>query len=261
MSGMGRGWVGPVAVVGLGGAALGGYLVIGAMLARRTAAAAELEAFPLGLSFTLENPDAPRERTLRYLAVGDSTVQGIGASGPTTTLPYRIAQELSLLFRRVELRNIGVTGATTRDVVRDQVPQIAGFAPDLVTISAGANDVSTLRPLPEYLANIDRILNAVDAQPGAQAVLLNVPALDTAPLLSPLLRALIGAQSRRFNAALPPILRGHRVVPADIYHGTRALFAADESLFARDGYHPSDSGYMVWAEAAAPAIARAVAGL
>ena len=260
MAGQTRDWGG---VVLKGGVLVGGvvaaYLALDLARARRHAAAAGLERFPVGLEFILENPAAPRARTLRYLALGDSTVQGEGAGAPTTTLPYRIAEELRLVFRRVELRNVGVSGATTADVVRTQVPQIPGFAPDLVTLSIGANDVTRLKPRWEYLANVDRILNAVDDQPGAQAVVLTVPALYTAPLLSLPLRGLVGAQTVRFNAALPAIVRGHRALLADTYNATREQFAHDRTLYARDGYHPSDAGYALWARAAGPTIARAVA--
>ncbi|HUS15927.1 MAG TPA: SGNH/GDSL hydrolase family protein [Chloroflexia bacterium] len=240
---------------------LAGYLVLDLRRVRRKAAAAALERFPVGLDFTLENPGAPRQRTIRYLALGDSTVQGEGASAPATTLPYRLAEQLSTRFRRVELRNIGVGGATTADVLRDQVPQIAGFVPDFVSISIGANDVTKLKRRAEYLANVDRILAAVDAQPGVRAVILTVPALYTSPLLSPLFRALVAVQTARFDAALPAVVGRHRAVLADTYNATRHRFAQDPSLYSRDGYHPSDAGYAYWASAAAPAVARAVGGL
>ncbi|HMA35762.1 MAG TPA: SGNH/GDSL hydrolase family protein [Chloroflexia bacterium] len=248
-------------LAGLGGGLLAGYLVADLTRVRRTVAAAQLELHPVGLNFTLENPAAPRDRVLRYLALGDSTVQGDGASAPTCTVPYRLAEQLRLVFRRVELRNIGVSGATTGDVVRTQVPQIAGFQPDLVTISIGANDVTRLKRRGTYLANVERILGAVDAQPGARAVILTVPALYTSPVLSPLLRALVGLQTTRFNTALPAVVRRHRATLADTYNGTRHQFARDPQLFARDGYHPSDAGYAVWAVAAAPAVAQAIVDL
>ena len=93
-------------------------------------------------------------------------MQGDGHA-PTATLPYRIAEQLSAVFSRVELRNIGVSGATSAEVARDQAPQIAPYAPDLVTLSVGANDIVHFHTPAQYLRNVDRILRAVDAAPGA----------------------------------------------------------------------------------------------
>ena len=238
-----------------------GYLYAARSRSRRRAAAARLERFPPGLNFTLENPAAPRARTIRYLALGDSTVQGDGASAPTATLPYRIAEQLSAVFRRVELRNIGVSGATSAEVARDQAPQIAPFAPDLVTLSVGANDIVHFQRPAQFYANVDRILGAVDAAPGARAVVFTAPALDTAPLISPPLRALLGVQTRRYNAGLRGVVAGHRATLVDAYDAIRARLRRDRSFFARDGYHPSDAGYALTAEAARPAVTAATRDL
>jgi acyl-CoA thioesterase I len=250
---------GRTAALLLSGAA--GYLFTARRRTRRRAAAARLERFPPGLNFTLDNPAAPRARTIRYLALGDSTVQGDGASAPTATLPYRIAEQLSAQFRRVELRNIGVSGATSRDVARDQAPQIAPFAPDLVTLSVGANDIVHFQTPAQFDRNVDRILRAVDAVPGARAVVFTAPALDTAPLVSPPLRALLGVQTRRYNARLRRVVAGHRATLVDAYDAIRARLLRDRSFFARDGYHPSDAGYALTAAAARPAVTAATRDL
>jgi len=238
-----------------------GYLYAARSRSRRRAAAARLERFPPGLNFTLENPAAPRARTIRYLALGDSTVQGDGASAPTATLPYRIAEQLSAEFRRVELHNIGVSGAMSREVARDQAPQIAPFAPDLVTLSVGANDIVHFKSPAQYFRNVNRILRAVDAAPGARAVVFTAPALDTAPLISPPLRALLGVQTRRYNAGLRRVVAGHRATLVDAYYAIRARLLRDRSFFARDGYHPSDAGYALTATAARPAVTAAIRDL
>src|SRR5215207_8805672 len=78
-----------------------------------------------------------------WVAVGDSTAQGIGASAPDRgyvgQLRDRLRHEEERPWRVV---NLSVTGARIADVVHEQVPRIddAG-APELVTCAAGANDV------------------------------------------------------------------------------------------------------------------------
>ncbi len=47
---------------------------------------------------------------LRYIASGDSTSAGVGASTTNLTYPYRIAQELSQT-NTILYKNVGVSGA------------------------------------------------------------------------------------------------------------------------------------------------------
>jgi hypothetical protein len=51
---------------------------------------------------------------LRYIASGDSTSAGVGASATILTYPYRIAQKLSAT-NQVTYKNIGVSGAKSDD--------------------------------------------------------------------------------------------------------------------------------------------------
>jgi hypothetical protein len=78
-----------------------------------------------------------------WVAVGDSTAQGIGASAPDRgyvgQLLVRLRDEQRRPWRVV---NLSVTGARVADVVREQVPRINEVGePELVTCAAGANDV------------------------------------------------------------------------------------------------------------------------
>ena len=97
--------------------------------------------------------------------------------------------------------------------------------------------------------------------PGARAVVFTAPALDTAPLVSAPLRALLGIQTRRYNAGLRRVVARHRATLVDAYDAIRARLLRDRTLFARDGYHPSDAGYALTAAAARPAITAAIRGL
>ena len=78
-----------------------------------------------------------------WVALGDSTAQGIGASAPDRgyvgQLLVRLRDEERRPWRVV---NLSVTGARVADVVREQVPRINEVGePELVTCAAGANDV------------------------------------------------------------------------------------------------------------------------
>ena len=90
-----------------------------------------------------QRPEAA-EGQLRYVALGDSAAQGVGATAVTRGYVPRIAERLRTASGRdVRVTNLSVSGATSDDVVRDQLPQFAelGFVPDLVTLDIGGNDV------------------------------------------------------------------------------------------------------------------------
>jgi lysophospholipase L1-like esterase len=78
---------------------------------------------------------------IKYIAAGDSTAVGEGASEVSKTYTYQIAQVLSH-NNSVEYQNVGVLGATSQDLIDNQLDLIVGLDPDIITISIGANDMT-----------------------------------------------------------------------------------------------------------------------
>jgi lysophospholipase L1-like esterase len=87
-------------------------------------------------------PTVPQEL---YISLGDSIAAGSGSSEPQASFPAIVAGDLG-----VELENLSVSGATTSDVLSNQIPRIAevadGRAVGLITVSAGGNDLAALIP-------------------------------------------------------------------------------------------------------------------
>lgn len=81
--------------------------------------------------------------SFRYVALGDSAAQGIGADDPQKgyvgVLAKRIAAKTG---QKVQIINLSKSGARLHDAIDDQVPLVAGYKPDLVTIEIGANDIT-----------------------------------------------------------------------------------------------------------------------
>jgi acyl-CoA thioesterase-1 len=231
-----------------------GYLVAEYWRMRWVGGHADLPYHPVGLRATLSGPG--RGGPVRYMALGDSTAHGIGASTPEHSATYRLAESLTTHYAPVTFANIAVSGATTADVLRSQIPQVADFAPDLVTLFIGPNDVTHFRSRTAYLADMERLLTALDAVPAV--VVTNVAELGICPLLAPPYRLLASAQVRRFNAALPAVVARHRARLATINPDTVPRFQHNPALWAADGYHASDAGYQVWADYLAPKVAAAL---
>lgn len=175
-----------------------------------------------------------------YLALGDSTAQGIGASVPGRSYVGQLADRIEAeLGAPIAVTNLGVSGAPTRLCVRDQLPRAAKVleqrTPDLVTLAIGANDIAEWDPR-VFHRNIATILDALPAHTIVGEVpCFHLPWNDR--------------KVREANRILHTIAvdRGHTVVP--IYEATRRRgIPGILTEFAQDAFHPNDRGYEIWAD-------------
>lgn len=192
-----------------------------------------------------------------YVALGDSTGAGVGAGG--VGYPARLARALGAAGLPVRLVNLSVSGATSADVVRAQLPRVAAAAPSLVTVSIGVNDLVRQRPLAAYARDLGAVADAL-ARTGAAVVFTTLPDLSLTPSAR---RGDVRALRQRiagFNAVVRGIAGRHGFAVVDVCAASeRAVRTDGDRLFAADGFHPSAAGYQRWAEAMLPAAERALA--
>ncbi|MDA8369409.1 MAG: SGNH/GDSL hydrolase family protein [Nocardiopsaceae bacterium] len=82
-----------------------------------------------------------------YVAIGDSLTEGLddlSPDGEYRGFADRLAQHLSTGVRDFRYANLAVRGRRMRHIFGEQLEQTLDYAPDLVTVHAGGNDV--LRP-------------------------------------------------------------------------------------------------------------------
>jgi lysophospholipase L1-like esterase len=117
-----------------------------------------------------------------YVAVGDSFTEGVGDPGPDGAF-VGWADRLAVLLadRRPEgdfrYTNLAVRGKLLDQIVADQVPQVRGLAPDLVSICAGGNDI--LRPGTDPDDVAERFEKAVAELASAAGSVLVATGFDT----------------------------------------------------------------------------------
>ena len=85
----------------------------------------------------------------RYVAIGDSFTEGVGDPEPTSPggqrgWSDRVAEVLSQGTQDFAYANLAVRGKLVRQILTEQVGPALELRPDLVTISAGGNDL--IRP-------------------------------------------------------------------------------------------------------------------
>jgi acyl-CoA thioesterase I len=193
----------------------------------------------------------PADRTadVRYVALGDSTVEGIGASSRETNYVSRLHEKLQSVYPKATVTNLGVGGATSADVVRDQLERALTLGPSLVTISIGPNDITGRASVAQYERNLETIFKRLTRESRAVVVANLLPDLAVTPRFrrSPA-REVVGQLTVAFNEALRRKADEYSVLVVDLYKPSQDEVPRSPGLIAADGYHPSDAGYARWSD-------------
>jgi acyl-CoA thioesterase-1 len=191
-----------------------------------------------------------------YLALGDSTGSGVGANE---------GGYVARLFKRIvthrpgsELINLCVSGATTSDVLSDQLDSGVRATPQLVTLGIGINDIGHGLSLEQFSRNYEEILARLKNNTRTTIVVTNIPDISSAPRIPAAMRGEYHQLIVEFNRRLAEIAAAHGVIVFDVYTVTHQLLPSHPEYFSGDGFHPSDKGYELWAEQMWPTIAQTI---
>jgi lysophospholipase L1-like esterase len=192
---------------------------------------------------------ADRNAPVVYVALGDSTVEGVAATSPAHTYVSRLHERLRAVYPAASVANLGQAGAVSADVLEQQLARAIAMRPHLVTVSVGPNDITEGVAVETYERNMAAIFRTLTRETGAVVVANLLPDLAVTPRfrLSGH-RAAVGARTVEFNRALQSRARDLGVELVDLYAASRAEVPVRPELVASDGYHPSDAGYARWAE-------------
>lgn len=198
--------------------------------------------------------DAPWQR---YAVLGDSIAHGVGDPSPgydTAGWADRVAAALTAANPALAYLNTGRIGATSAQVRADQLPQVLEFAPDLVHISCGGNDLFTPGGnLDELRANLDALFGAL-ARSGAQVSTFTLADVWEVERMAPMrpmrermsmLNDIIRELAARYDAVLVefwdhPLRLRPDLMSADLIHFTMSGHAvvATEMVRALHGLLP-----------------------
>jgi lysophospholipase L1-like esterase len=181
-----------------------------------------------------------------WVALGDSSSQGIGATDPAESwipkmLP-RLREETGAEWR---VLNLSMTGAKLEHILKIALPKVrqledAGHRPQLVTHLAGAND---LMAVPSWAAAPTTIQHVLDALPDDSIV------------------ARVGERSALLGGAVPKVM--NRTIEREAAHRPFHLFWPwdwpSRDGLAIDKWHPGPKGYDYMVELIWPAIAARLA--
>ena len=216
----------------------------------------------LGCARGAEGPrvsPADREAPFLYVALGDSTVEGVGASHPDRNYVSRLHARLRERYPVARVENLGMGGATSADVLRRQLDRATALAPHLITLSVGPNDITRGVPVGTYERTMTIILESLARKTTAVVVVNLLPDLAvTRRFRDGPHQAKVGRLTVAFNDALRRVAPAHGAVLVDLYVASQREVPRHPELLATDGYHPSDAGYARWAELMWEDIARRI---
>lgn len=187
---------------------------------------------------------APLRTYRRYVAVGDSFSEGIDDPDPRTPGRHRgWADRLAELLdddaraagRSLEYANLAVRGKRMREVLDEQLPRALALAPDLLSISAGGNDI--LRPSVDVDALATSLDDAVGTARTTGAQVLLCAGFD--PVGLPVVRLTRGRVAT-FNLHVWRIAQRWDALVLDLW-SMRALY--DLRLWAPDRIHLAPQGH------------------
>jgi len=196
---------------------------------------------------------------MRYVALGDSYTIGT-AVVTAERWPDQLVEALGGAAGPLELvANLGVDGYTTSELIRDELPALAGLEPEFATLLIGVNDVVRDVAPVAYEANVVAILEELLARlESTRIVTVAIPDYTVTPAGAdygdprPRRDGIVAA-----NATMARLSEERGIAWVDIFDlSLRA--ATDRSLVATDGLHPSGAQYALWVERIAPVVASAV---
>ncbi|HEY5152339.1 MAG TPA: SGNH/GDSL hydrolase family protein [Candidatus Saccharimonadales bacterium] len=183
--------------------------------------------------------------SLTYVVMGDSTSIG---QGTDYSHSYALASAEHLAEHyRVNFVNVGISGATAKSVVDQQLSQAVKYKPDIVLLAVGANDATHFTGGTSIRTSLQQIIDSLkQANCKVHIIVTGSPAMDSVRRFPWPLKQLMGLRTKQVNNAFAPITKQNDLVFAPIAEKTRAAFLADPTLLAADKFHPSARGYALW---------------
>ncbi|PZE90952.1 SGNH/GDSL hydrolase family protein [Curtobacterium sp. MCBD17_008] len=183
----------------------------------------------------------------RFVAIGDSFTEGIGDPDPSSVGGHRgwadrVADALADgTDEDFAYANLAVRGRLLRQIVDEQVEAALALGPDLVTVSAGGNDVIRPGSDPDELA--ERYDGMVEQlrRDGATVVLFTGPDVGTTPVLG-----MVRGKTAVYNEHLHAIALKHGALVTNLW-ALRVL--RDPRMWAPDRLHHSPLGHATVAAA------------
>ncbi len=172
-----------------------------------------------------------------YVALGDSTALGVGSTDPKKSYVGIIRERTQEMNGRlVKIINLATSDADLKKVISEQLPKLQLYKPDLVTVSIGQKDIDQNRDPLSISQDFNTLLEAL---PNHVSHVAELPATYDN-------KKNIKIQNVNAQLKVSGEETGVNVIP--LYEASK-IGITSTTYYDWDFYHPSDKGYMIWADA------------
>jgi len=187
----------------------------------------------------------------RYVAIGDSFTEGIGDPLPDDSGGHRgwadrVAEVLASQTEDFAYANLAIRGRLLQGIWDEQVPAALALRPDLISVSAGGNDM--LRPgsdPDEVASRLDAMIGQLRGD-GVTVFVFTGPDIG----MTPVMRAIRGKVAI-FNENVHALAQRHDAIVVNMW-ALREL--ANPQMWAEDRLHFSPLGHHTIARAVLKAL-------
>jgi acyl-CoA thioesterase-1 len=203
---------------------------------------------------------APAPPPVQVAVLGDSLALGVGASDSANGFAFLLYKRVLAQRAGSQVTNFAISGATTADAVRLEVPRLkTADRPDIVIVAVGANDVirghSPAQFAHDYRALVDGLRRAA---PRARIVLFNVPDVGVSPIFDVRMQIGLSQLAVIDNRTVDAEARRAGAAVVDFYMLTKGRANDTSRFLSSDQFHPSDAGHAAIAAFAWPTVQRAL---
>lgn len=196
------------------------------------------------------------EGKLSILAIGESTLAGVGVSTHEEGFTGTLAKELSrVLDKEVIWRVYARSGYTAEKLHKKILPKIEEKAVDLIVVGTGGNDAFQMNNPWRWTRNIETLIHGLRAHFGdTPIVFLNMPPIKEFPAFTSLIHFTLGNLVEILGDTLATIVSSESHI---FYYDKKITLSdwikemnldAERADFFSDGVHPSKLTYQTWAK-------------
>ncbi|WP_433655229.1 SGNH/GDSL hydrolase family protein [Nocardia sp. CA-128927] len=187
---------------------------------------------------------------VRIAVLGDSTAAGHGVDTNDAALAGCLARELAArTSKSVAWEAVGQLGATASRIRYKLLPKLSENL-NVAVLLAGGNDVLARRTPAQWADDLTAIVDDLTNRAEHVAVSAQAPFADF-PALPTTLGRYLAERADTFDKITQQILAER---PRTTWISRSLIQPVGSDFFARDGFHPSATGYRRWAEAVAGAL-------
>ena len=190
--------------------------------------------------------DNKNNKTLTYVALGDSLTAGAGVENAQQSYPYLVAQKLGT-ENNVTLKNRSQLGYKTEDLKNVLLPTAITDNPNIITLLIGVNDIHNNVSAQKFSQNYEQILQSLTTNTKAKIYLISIPYIGSANLILPPYNYYFNSKTKEFNKIIKNLAQKYNLKYINIYSATQEEFTKSDTYYSRDLFHPSAKGYAVWA--------------